>query len=165
MIRRPPRSTLFPYTTLFRSEVLARSALGSERGGGRLDDAAQLEQAVDEPPIGLARESPGEHVGIEEVPAVARKDSSPRLGAAFDQSLGDQRLDRFAIGGARHSKRFGGHGFGRQGRPSGIVARENVGAELARNRAVQPPAGALTRRADGIVRSHLGPPGKSWRCV
>src|SRR5947209_17182028 len=77
-------------------EVLARSALGSERGGGRLDDAAQLEQAVDEPPIGLARESPGEHVGIEEVPAVARKDSSPRLGAAFDQSLGDQRLDRFA---------------------------------------------------------------------
>src|SRR3712207_8360559 len=24
MIRRPPRSTLFPYTTLFRSEVLSR---------------------------------------------------------------------------------------------------------------------------------------------
>src|SRR3712207_9456435 len=24
MIRRPPRSTLFPYTTLFRSEVVAR---------------------------------------------------------------------------------------------------------------------------------------------
>src|SRR2546426_9269272 len=30
MIRRPPRSTLFPYTTLFRSEV-ARE-LGRERG-------------------------------------------------------------------------------------------------------------------------------------
>src|SRR5256886_13284004 len=26
MIRRPPRSTLFPYTTLFRSRALARSA-------------------------------------------------------------------------------------------------------------------------------------------
>src|SRR3712207_8214545 len=26
MIRRPPRSTLFPYTTLFRSEALSRSA-------------------------------------------------------------------------------------------------------------------------------------------
>src|SRR5256885_7012387 len=26
MIRRPPRSTLFPYTTLFRSIVLARNA-------------------------------------------------------------------------------------------------------------------------------------------
>src|SRR5256885_9722396 len=27
MIRRPPRSTLFPYTTLFRSDVLAELAL------------------------------------------------------------------------------------------------------------------------------------------
>src|SRR5256885_12255761 len=27
MIRRPPRSTLFPYTTLFRSVVLARGSL------------------------------------------------------------------------------------------------------------------------------------------
>src|SRR2546430_7447416 len=33
MIRRPPRSTLFPYTTLFRSALLARHADGeaSER--------------------------------------------------------------------------------------------------------------------------------------
>src|SRR5260221_2239886 len=28
MIRRPPRSTLFPYTTLFRSHVVAREAGG-----------------------------------------------------------------------------------------------------------------------------------------
>src|SRR2546430_13515997 len=28
MIRRPPRSTLFPYTTLFRSEEVARTAAG-----------------------------------------------------------------------------------------------------------------------------------------
>src|SRR3989449_9253339 len=28
MIRRPPRSTLFPYTTLFRSEVLAELGRG-----------------------------------------------------------------------------------------------------------------------------------------
>src|SRR3989475_9381608 len=28
MIRRPPRSTLFPYTTLFRSRVLGLEALG-----------------------------------------------------------------------------------------------------------------------------------------
>src|SRR3712207_8767773 len=34
MIRRPPRSTLFPYTTLFRSHVDARLA-------ERLDDAAE----------------------------------------------------------------------------------------------------------------------------
>src|SRR3712207_9440638 len=34
MIRRPPRSTLFPYTTLFRST--GHGAQGSERDPGRL---------------------------------------------------------------------------------------------------------------------------------
>src|SRR2546426_11297734 len=34
MIRRPPRSTLFPYTTLFRSQrLLVCTALGRERTG------------------------------------------------------------------------------------------------------------------------------------
>src|SRR3712207_8933368 len=32
MIRRPPRSTLFPYTTLFRSEVIAVQSNGHLRG-------------------------------------------------------------------------------------------------------------------------------------
>src|SRR5258708_19750710 len=32
MIRRPPRSTLFPYTTLFRSDGAAQHARGVERG-------------------------------------------------------------------------------------------------------------------------------------
>src|SRR3712207_7263369 len=31
MIRRPPRSTLFPYTTLFRSRCLSRSSPGDSR--------------------------------------------------------------------------------------------------------------------------------------
>src|SRR3712207_7392007 len=31
MIRRPPRSTLFPYTTLFRSRPLVRRVRGRER--------------------------------------------------------------------------------------------------------------------------------------
>src|SRR3712207_8582318 len=35
MIRRPPRSTLFPYTTLFRSR-------GAERHGERLEPAADV---------------------------------------------------------------------------------------------------------------------------
>src|SRR5687768_17653034 len=38
MIRRPPRSTLFPYTTLFRShQVGARVRVGLADPGGRLD--------------------------------------------------------------------------------------------------------------------------------
>src|SRR5436309_7586647 len=36
MIRRPPRSTLFPYTTLFRSS--ARGHQGARRRGRRLED-------------------------------------------------------------------------------------------------------------------------------
>src|SRR3989449_11186208 len=35
MIRRPPRSTLFPYTTLFRSSATARVSPGSAPGGAR----------------------------------------------------------------------------------------------------------------------------------
>src|SRR3712207_8157512 len=41
MIRRPPRSTLFPYTTLFRSETLGErlnEALDGVRGSGNLTD-------------------------------------------------------------------------------------------------------------------------------
>src|SRR3712207_7949441 len=39
MIRRPPRSTLFPYTTLFRSQPHLRAALG-EAGDAALPLAA-----------------------------------------------------------------------------------------------------------------------------
>src|SRR3712207_8724748 len=43
MIRRPPRSTLFPYTTLFRSEALLREALalGQRHGDGVLECEAK----------------------------------------------------------------------------------------------------------------------------
>src|SRR3712207_8207606 len=36
MIRRPPRSTLFPYTTLFRSRLLADGRVLGARGRGEL---------------------------------------------------------------------------------------------------------------------------------
>src|SRR5258707_2943408 len=36
MIRRPPRSTLFPYTTLFRSQVARRRKTAFRRGIGDL---------------------------------------------------------------------------------------------------------------------------------
>src|SRR2546430_8536008 len=36
MIRRPPRSTLFPYTTLFRSEELLKGVRGSRLTPGEL---------------------------------------------------------------------------------------------------------------------------------
>src|SRR2546430_12395021 len=45
MIRRPPRSTLFPYTTLFRSQYLVDVA--GPRRAGRLADEPAQEDAVD----------------------------------------------------------------------------------------------------------------------
>src|SRR3712207_7638278 len=70
MIRRPPRSTLFPYTTLFRSPrhahralLGARLAVGHARERGRL-----LERAVAVVPVEVVV---GRVVGDEEVgPAV-----------------------------------------------------------------------------------------------
>src|SRR2546422_2433178 len=44
MIRRPPRSTLFPYTTLFRSDVRAGVARLSRRGVRPEGAAAGLER-------------------------------------------------------------------------------------------------------------------------
>src|SRR3712207_8150746 len=47
MIRRPPRSTLFPYTTLFRSEQLAL-LLGGE--------AVELQRVVADDQVGVERD-------------------------------------------------------------------------------------------------------------
>src|SRR2546430_4869612 len=51
MIRRPPRSTLFPYTTLFRSQKAAAAANGAEAPGelaaaeaGRAEESAAAEE-------------------------------------------------------------------------------------------------------------------------
>src|SRR5690348_18117479 len=52
MIRRPPRSTLFPYTTLFRSELFHQARLGKEviikREDGQLCELTPLAQVRDE---------------------------------------------------------------------------------------------------------------------
>src|SRR5438132_4243080 len=42
MIRRPPISTLFPYTTLFRSLFAEAALIGAERGPHRPDLVAEL---------------------------------------------------------------------------------------------------------------------------
>src|SRR6266487_1670092 len=49
MIRRPPRSTLFPYTTLFRSRCCrARAATGSRSGGRMCATAPRSEEHTSE---------------------------------------------------------------------------------------------------------------------
>src|SRR2546429_7052019 len=68
MIRRPPRSTLFPYTTLFRSQHQHREEI--ERDRGALADAAGLEPDLTgergEEVRGVDRPAVGQHVRSEE---------------------------------------------------------------------------------------------------
>src|SRR3712207_8131607 len=64
MIRRPPRSTLFPYTTLFRSSVAEHRQRNRQHRDGERDDAAQrAELGVGQHPFGLEeREHRREHL-------------------------------------------------------------------------------------------------------
>src|SRR3712207_9098591 len=78
MIRRPPRSTLFPYTTLFRSEVdrlsgpdgaavaLLEGAVHRRRERRPDDLAEQLLAAAAEQPLGLG-------VDVREAPLVVER--------------------------------------------------------------------------------------------
>src|SRR3712207_8177356 len=67
MIRRPPRSTLFPYTTLFRSGVEGR-AEHEARGAGIVQPVQQdqVREAVD--PL-----QPGQELGVEQDAADGRR--------------------------------------------------------------------------------------------
>src|SRR3712207_8861553 len=51
MIRRPPRSTLFPYTTLFRSEVLVLDVNLPGISGLELLSILRQDPSWDEPPV------------------------------------------------------------------------------------------------------------------
>src|SRR3712207_8807213 len=68
MIRRPPRSTLFPYTTLFRSAVGAVGPV--ERGGGPEEHLDALDVLVrarpEERHVHAQRRHPGEPVVLED---------------------------------------------------------------------------------------------------
>src|SRR5687768_18250173 len=49
MLRRPPRSTLFPYTTLFRSDIEGGTVdLVGTHGGQRVEDLAELADVADD---------------------------------------------------------------------------------------------------------------------
>src|SRR2546428_9438461 len=79
MIRRPPRSTLFPYTTLFRSEPqeIGVRRVGERAGDGGLDAVRHAVEALGRP---LARD---------EAPVVLvtgeRDRKSTRLNSSHDQ--------------------------------------------------------------------------------
>src|SRR6266568_796450 len=65
MIRRPPRSTLFPYTTLFRSFLVRRREVEPDRGAGRVPEVTPLSGEVldQEKPVPLGRVQVALHDG------------------------------------------------------------------------------------------------------
>src|SRR3989441_12302173 len=106
MIRRPPRSTLFPYTTLFRS-------LGRGAAAHRAVVAAQLEPlAARQPGRGLARERLPEQVAApHHLPLdgfeirKAHIESFEGTGAAVQGALVDEQPSLLAAGhGAVHAE-------------------------------------------------------------
>src|SRR5260221_2464198 len=62
MIRRPPRSTLFPYTTLFRSRGVSDAELGLEQNvdGLRIDLAARRFHDLTDKPLDRSEEHTSE---------------------------------------------------------------------------------------------------------
>src|SRR3989442_10278120 len=73
MIRRPPRSTLFPYTTLFRSQFGADRVVGEEQGGelGHLGEGGADRG-------GIGRRRAGLHPGGAERTGGGRRHPPPR---------------------------------------------------------------------------------------
>src|SRR3989475_12578320 len=98
MIRRPPRSTLFPYTTLFRS--LLR--------GHRADAPQRLDRELLQELLDSLRGNHGEAVGLlpaggdlgeELVRRHARRGGEPELAAdALLDALGDVRSEERRVG-------------------------------------------------------------------
>src|SRR3712207_2519339 len=92
MIRRPPRSTLFPYTTLFRSQVSADLATRTLTGVTELDRV--LGDGLVPGAVVLLAGEPG--VGkstlLLSVAARAARDGSPTLYVSGEESAAQVRL-------------------------------------------------------------------------
>src|SRR5260370_9852398 len=83
MIRRPPRSTLFPYTTLFRSQPLrlrSRGEAGHHRPEHSLAPVRRQGHAV--PDVGFALARPDLEVDLANPLGTARKPSGAQQLAA-----------------------------------------------------------------------------------
>src|SRR2546426_8336046 len=89
MIRRPPRSTLFPYTTLFRSPPAGRSGRLRYRTEENCDDAAApVSRSPHSPAIG-GRDGPGL---LPAILAVRNANSAPGGGGARARHLEPRAL-------------------------------------------------------------------------
>src|SRR6266404_6604600 len=98
MIRRPPRSTLFPYTTLFRSVCDRPGPFGRIRPAGREPEVLANRQPVEETRnLGLHTDaSPGDGVRVMAGDVMAPKQNTP--GRRLE--LPGEQLEQRALAGA-----------------------------------------------------------------
>src|SRR5256886_17631180 len=95
MIRRPPRSTLFPYTTLFRSGVV---------GGVERIDLLELEERPVRHPAGIVDLPPLEQIQKDVEGRRPGADADGRAG--LRQGLGDREAVATVVGHPRHQCSF-----------------------------------------------------------
>src|SRR6266581_9279415 len=86
MIRRPPRSTLFPYTTLFRSGRVA-----AELGTRVVERAAERDREAAVEPRPLLARAAGEHDGHVDALEVHVFEAALRIGHAGPREAVDAR--------------------------------------------------------------------------
>src|SRR3989454_10424270 len=84
MIRRPPRSTLFPYTTLFRSVICGGVTLAGEKLFAPL--RGEVKRRAFKPAVDACRIVPGELTGTAGVYGAAAVVVQHKLGAAWSDS-------------------------------------------------------------------------------
>src|SRR2546425_11989918 len=106
MIRRPPRSTLFPYTTLFRSPVRASSALSPTALSVWPSGAGTEGSSADRPAVEAGAPDPSGRAPAAAVPSapdpVAAGPCAPAGGGVGEGRGGGE--GRFS-GAARHLKK------------------------------------------------------------
>src|SRR3712207_9311018 len=86
MIRRPPRSTLFPYTTLFRSGMEAYSS--GPRGPGREEGTGTLGAILQKAPDALAHpQGPGWRQAAPQAPRLAPEEAGETCPRPHDPGL------------------------------------------------------------------------------
>src|SRR3712207_7448985 len=89
MIRRPPRSTLFPYTTLFRSEAVKRGLHVSEYG--ILDDSDEVTRTC------ATEEEVYELLGMDWIPPELRENRGELKAARSEEHTSELQSRQYLV--------------------------------------------------------------------
>jgi hypothetical protein len=133
-------------------QLHAGSTLRGERGRGGLDQMSQLEQPIENLLLRLGLENPLEDVGIHPVPLRTRIDSRSGLGTRFNQSLGRQHSDGFAVRGPRHAELSTGEDLPAQNGPWCISPGYDRDPNVLRNATVDASGPSAGLPNSGRVR-------------